>query len=106
MVDLQANEVTAVTFPIRVKELGRKRFTIRAFGSEMSDAIRREVEVIPDGKKFETVLNGRLLNKIEETLTIPHSSIKDSEKILVKFFPGVVCQLLEGMEGLLRLPGG
>jgi len=105
-VKLEPGEVAAVHFPIRVKELGRRKFTVRAHGSEMQDAVRREVEVVPDGKKFEEVANGRLLEHVEHTFNIPRASIDGSYKILAKFYPGVVCQLLEGMEGLLRLPGG
>jgi uncharacterized protein YfaS (alpha-2-macroglobulin family) len=105
-VDLKAGEVKAVYFPIQVKGLGSRKFTVRAHGSQMSDAIRRAVDVVPDGKRYETVINGRLLEKITHTLTIPEGTIDDSYKILVKFYPGVVCQLLEGMDGLLQLPGG
>ena len=79
---------------------------MKAQGAEMSDAVRREVEVVPDGKRFETVLNGRLLEDIEHTVVIPPHSIDGASKILVKFYPGVVCQILEGMEGLLRMPFG
>jgi hypothetical protein len=105
-VELAPNQVTAVYFPLKVREIGRRKFTVTARGTEMSDAIRREVEVVPDGKKFETVINGRLLKKIEHDIAIPPDSIEDSHKILLKFYPGVVCQLMEGMEGLLRMPHG
>lgn len=105
-VELKPGEVKAAYFPIQVKGLGSRKFTVRAHGSQMSDAIRRAVDVVPDGKKYETVINGRLLEKITHTLTIPEATIDDSYKILVKFYPGVVCQLLEGMDGLLQLPGG
>ncbi|MCU0723148.1 MAG: hypothetical protein MUC63_05985, partial [Planctomycetes bacterium] len=105
-VELKAGEVRAVYFPIRAKGLGSRKFTVRAAGTEMSDAIRRAVDVVPDGKKFETVINGRLLEKVAHRVAVPADSIEDSYKILVKFYPGVVCQLLEGMDGLLKLPGG
>lgn len=106
IVALKPNEVTAVYFPIRVKELGHQKFLVKAHGTEMSDALQRVVEVVPDGKRFEAVINGRLLEKVEHNVTIPEAGIKGSEKLFIKFYPGVVCQLLEGMDGLLRLPGG
>jgi hypothetical protein len=105
-VDLQPVEVTAVHFPVRVKELGRRKFTVVARGSSMSDAVRRGVEIVPDGKKFETVINGRLLEKIQHDVLLPPDSIDGSNRLFVKFYPGVVCQLMEGMEGLLRMPHG
>jgi len=106
IVALEPGEVTAVYFPVRVKEIGRQSFCVKAHGVEMSDAIRRVVDVVPDGKRFETVFNGRILDEVSHDLVIPPASIEGSYKIVVKFYPGVVCQLLEGMEGLLRMPFG
>ena len=39
-------------------------------------------------------------------LKIPEQTISESAKILVKLYPGVFSQVLEGTEGMLRLPGG
>ena len=41
-----------------------------------------------------------------DTITIPANAVPDSYKLLVKVYPGVFSQVLEGTEGMLRLPGG
>jgi hypothetical protein len=77
-----------------------------ARGSKMSDAIRRSIEVVPDGKRIEQVITDRLSGKVNRTIEIPNFALEDSSKLMVKIYPGVVSQVLEGTEGMLRLPGG
>jgi hypothetical protein len=43
---------------------------------------------------------------VNQTITIPDNAIADASKLYVKIYPGVFSQVLEGTEGLLRLPGG
>jgi uncharacterized protein YfaS (alpha-2-macroglobulin family) len=105
-VDLKAGEVTSVKFRIRAKRIGHFPLTVKATGSKMSDAIKRSIDVLPDGKRFEQVVSDRLKGKVAQTITIPESAIPDASKLIVKVYPGVMSQVLEGAEGLLRLPGG
>jgi hypothetical protein len=104
--DLQPNEVTAVKFRIRAKRIGYGPLTVKATGSKMSDAIKRSVEVVPDGQKVERVVTDRLEGTVTQTITIPNHALPDASKIVVKVYPGVMSQVLEGTEGMLRLPGG
>jgi hypothetical protein len=104
--DLQPNEVTAVKFRIRAKRIGYGPLTVKASGSKMSDAIKRSIEVVPDGQKVEQVVTDRLEGTVTKTITIPNHALPDASKILVKVYPGVMSQVLEGTEGMLRLPGG
>ena len=48
----------------------------------------------------------RLTGNVSQTITIPANAVPDSYKLLVKIYPGVFSQVLEGTEGMLRLPGG
>ncbi len=104
--DLKPNEVTSIKYRIRAKKIGFHPLTVTATGSKMSDAIKRSVEVVPDGTKIEVVASDRLAGNVSKTLTIPADSVADASKILVKIYPGVFSQVLEGTEGMLRLPGG
>jgi uncharacterized protein YfaS (alpha-2-macroglobulin family) len=104
--DLKPNEVTSIKYRIRAKKIGNHPLTVTATGSKMSDAIKRVVEVVPDGTKIEVVASDRLSGNVSKTLTIPAESVADASKILVKIYPGVFSQVLEGTEGMLRLPGG
>jgi uncharacterized protein YfaS (alpha-2-macroglobulin family) len=103
---LKPNEVTAVKFRIRAKRIGYQPLLVKAVGSKMSDAIKRSIEVVPDGKRIEQVVTDRLAGKVKQVLTIPAHALPEASKLLVKIYPGVMSQILEGAEGLLRLPGG
>jgi hypothetical protein len=39
-------------------------------------------------------------------IEIPENAIADASKILVKIYPGVFSQVMEGTEGMLRMPFG
>lgn len=103
---LEPNEVSSTYYRIKVTGLGDKTLQVRADGSNMSDAIRRQIEVLPDGKEMNVVANGRLEGALEKAIDIPASAVAGASKILVRLYPGVFSQVMEGMESLLRLPGG
>jgi len=104
--DLKPNEVVGVKFRIKARKIGQHPLTVEAKGSKTSDAIKRSIEVVPDGKKVEQVVSDKLTGKVKQTLTIPDDAIPDSSKLIVKLYPGVFSQVLEGTEGMLRMPGG
>jgi hypothetical protein len=103
---LEANSVGVVYFTITVKELGWHKLTIKAFGSKMSDAVRREIEVVPNGQEQTFVINDSLDANVEKTVAIPENAIAGASKILVKIYPGIFSQMLEGLDGLLQMPSG
>jgi uncharacterized protein YfaS (alpha-2-macroglobulin family) len=105
-IELKPGEVTSVKFRIRAKQIGNFPLTVKASGSKVSDAIKRSVEVVPDGQRREQVVNQRLAGKSTHTLTIPANAISDSSKLMVKVYPGIFSQVLEGAEGILRMPSG
>src|SRR5262249_39132469 len=69
--DIKPGEVTSVKFRIRAKRFGRFPLTIKAQGSKASDAIKRTIEVVPNGRKVEQVVNDRLTGRATQTITIP-----------------------------------
>jgi hypothetical protein len=104
--DLKPNEVTNVKFRIRAGKIGWQPLTVKAFGSKKSDAVKRVVEVVPNGQKFERVISDRLSGKVVQEVGMPGNAIPDASKLIVRIYPGVMAQVLEGVEGLIRLPGG
>jgi uncharacterized protein YfaS (alpha-2-macroglobulin family) len=104
--ELQPNEVTSVKFRIKARRIGVQPLLVKATGSKMSDAIKRTVEVAPDGSRVEKVATDRLTGKVAHVIDIPDNAIADASKILVKIYPGVFSQVMEGMEGMLRMPFG
>jgi 5-hydroxyisourate hydrolase-like protein (transthyretin family) len=100
--DLKPNEVTSVKFRIRAKRIGNFPLTVKAHGAKMSDATKRGIEVVPDGKKVEQVVSDRLKGTVKQTITLPETAIPDTGKLFVKVYPGVFSQILEGADGILR----
>ncbi len=105
-IELEAGEVGVRFYRIKVKGLGKKTLTIYALGEGMDDAIKRSVEILPDGRRFDTVANGQLAGRIEKTIEIPGDAIDGASKLIVKIYPGVFSQVLEGMDGIFRMPNG
>lgn len=104
--EIGAGDVQAVHYRIRVKEIGWHKLTVKAYGSKMNDAISRDIEVLPDGQRVDEAVNGRLEGDITKTVTIPPSAISGAGNILVKVYPGIFSQVVEGMDALLRMPFG
>jgi hypothetical protein len=103
---IQPNEVTSIKFRIKATKIGYQPLTVKAFGSKMSDAVKRAVEVVPDGSRVEQVFADRLSSKVKQQIIIPENCVPYASKLLVKVYPGVMSQVLEGAEGMIRLPGG
>ena len=99
-------EVKVVYYPITVVALGRFDFLVTARGTTLSDAVRRTIDVLPDGKRFDTALNGRLDGPVEKTVTLPAGSVEGASRLFVKLYPGAFSQVVEGLDGMLQMPGG
>ena len=109
-----SNDIEVVYFPIRVLKFGRRGFQVTAWGEEpalsgaegMSDAIRREVNVVPDGKEFRLTESDWLRESKEIGVEIPPETVPETPYVEVKIYPGVMAQAIEGLEKILRLPHG
>ncbi len=105
-VTLQPGEVAAVLFPIRVEKFGAHTFTVTARGSRLSDAVRRRIEVVPEGREFRDTLSDRLDGDVMKDITIPAGAIAGASGLIVKIYPGIFSQAVEGLDSLLRMPNG
>jgi uncharacterized protein YfaS (alpha-2-macroglobulin family) len=103
---LGKNDVSVVYFTIIAKKVGWHNLTVHGLGSKMSDAIKRQILVMPDGKEFLVNFNDRLEGRVEKTIAIPHAAIDDASTILVKIYPGIFSQIVEGLDNILRMPFG
>lgn len=106
VVTLAPSQVKAVYFPIVVKGIGNRKFTVYGYGANRSDAVSRGVEILPDGQEQLVTFSGRLEGAIAHTIGIPADAIPDASKIFLKIFPGVLAQVVEGLDGMLRMPSG
>ncbi|MDI6784604.1 MAG: alpha-2-macroglobulin family protein, partial [bacterium] len=105
-VRLEKDEVRAVYYTIKVKEIGYHKLTVYAYGSKLSDAIQRSIEVVPDGKEYQVSISDRLSKDIEKEIVIPQEAIENASKLQVKVYPGIFSQIVEGLASMLRMPFG
>ena len=101
-----AGEVTRVYFRLEAIQPGSHALQLKAFGSKLADAVERRVRVEPDGKRHEVVVNGRLTGKLEREVVIPKGAIAGANDLFVKIYPGAFSQVVEGLDGIFRMPHG
>ena len=101
-----ANDITVAYFSIKVNEHGRWRLTITAWGTRMSDAIAKEVRVVPNGTEKREGVSNRLGEGATVPVQVPDTIVPGTVRVQVKLYPGAASQIVEGLDGLLRMPGG
>ncbi len=104
--DLKPREVRATSYRLRVRRVGTHELQVTALGSGVADAVKRRVEVIPDGRRVEAVWNGNLARPAHVKLAVPRNAIEGSPRLLVKLYPSSFSQLVEGLDAIFRMPYG
>ncbi len=106
-VTVPANYVTSVSFTIAADKVGWHTVSISASSAEASDAVVRPMEVVPDGKKVETLYNGEVGNgSADHTLYLQPDMIEGSANAWVKIQGGVDAVLLEGVDEFIQHVSG
>jgi hypothetical protein len=105
-IELDANAIRSTSFRIRVRQVGDQTLQVTATGSGVADAIKKSIEVVPDGRRVETVVNGTLDNPARHTFTVPPEAIDGSTRMIVKIYPSTFSQIVEGLDGIFRMPYG
>ncbi len=103
---LNKDEVSVVYFPIRVNELGYHSITVKAYGEVKSDAIKRQIAVLPDGKRFESIISDRLEGNVVKKVSFPANAISGANSLILKLYPGIYSQVVEGLDKMLGMPYG
>lgn len=103
---IEAGQVKVVYYKISAKENGKHALLVTAKGSKLSDAIRRVIDVQPDGKESRLTINDRLEGQVDKHIQIPANAIEGASTIFVKLYPGTFSQVVEGLDGILRMPNG
>src|SRR5207237_8442268 len=80
---LKPGEVTSVRFRIRAKKLGSQPLTVKATGSKLSDAIKRSIDVVPDGQRVEQVRSDRPAGAVRQAVPVPDPAIPDSYRAIL-----------------------
>jgi hypothetical protein len=104
--EVLAGEQRKITFPLMVLKVGVHELEVTARGGDVADAIRREIEVVPDGRRVEAVASGTLDAPFEMELAVPEDAIEGSVVSVVKIYPSTFSQLVEGLDAIFRMPSG
>ncbi len=105
-VHVDSGQVKVVYYPMSVKALGRHTLQVTAQGATLADAVRRQIDVTPNGKQVDVTANDRLEGKASKTITLPAEAIAGATGLWLKLYPGSFSQVVEGLDGILRMPNG
>jgi uncharacterized protein YfaS (alpha-2-macroglobulin family) len=108
-VKVDADRVGGSQFSIVARRIGKFKLTLSARmngDARRADIVVREIEVVPNGREQNLVYNDRLENVLRQDVTFPPNAIPDASKIFIKLYPGPLSQVIEGMDSILRMPGG
>ena len=103
---LEPGTVATTHFRVRATGLGRALLTLRASGGALKDAVRRPVEILPDGKPVEQAWNEILGDPVERAIEIPEGAIPDTARLELRVMPGIFSQATEGIDGMIGKPWG
>ncbi len=108
-VSVESGRVGASQFNLNANRIGKFKLTLNAHmngAAGRDDIVVREIEVVPNGREQNLVFNGRLETSTQHDLHFPAASIPDATSIFVRLYPGPLSQVIEGMDSILRMPGG
>lgn len=105
-VELTAGEVRSIGYRLSVRQAGRHELTVHAKGNGVADAIKRSIEVVPDGRRVEQTVSGTLQQPAEMTWETPTDAIEGSVTAHLKLYPSTFSQLIDGLEAVFQQPYG
>jgi uncharacterized protein YfaS (alpha-2-macroglobulin family) len=108
-VKVDADHVGGSQFTLEARHIGKFKLVLSAQmrgEAKRADIVVREIEVVPNGREQNMVFNGQLESAVTHNLEFPPTSIPGASKIFVRLYPGPLSQIMEGMDTLLRMPGG
>jgi uncharacterized protein YfaS (alpha-2-macroglobulin family) len=106
---VESGRVGSAQFTLEAKHIGTFKLTVSAKmegGAGKEDVVVREIEVVPNGREQNIVFNGRLESQVQHSIKFPANSIPEASKVFVRLYPGPLSQIIEGMDSILRMPGG
>ena len=106
---VEPNHVGSSQFTLQANRIGKFKLTLTAHmkgDADRQDVVVREIEVVPNGHEENIVFNGHLEGAAEHDINFPAAAIPDAGKIFVRLYPGPLSQVVEGMDSILRMPGG
>lgn len=103
-----SGRVGAESYSIAANRIGKFKLTLTARMGSRRDIVVREIEVVPNGREQSLVANGHLdgSGSAQQQMRFPAASLADATTLFVRLYPGPLSQVIEGMDGILQMPGG
>ncbi len=103
---IEKENVGVVHFRIRAVEFGKQKILAKAYALGSSDAIQKQITVVPNGQKQNSIISSTFGQDVSHSIDFPDGTIPGSQSFCVKLYSGIISQLSDGLEGLLRMPFG
>jgi hypothetical protein len=104
---LSPNEVRSVLVPVTVTKVGQQTLTVRAAGTNVSDAVQRSVRVEADGTAVPAAQSGGLENgSVSLSQSFPSNAIDGSQQLYLDLYPAFQSQAVQGLDNMLQVPSG
>ncbi len=103
---IHSNSVSAVYWRIKASIPGLHYITIYALADGRTDAVRRQVKVVPNGLLLEVSRNGDLESNVSGTVYIHPKALRNATKAFIRISPGYESMFIGGLEALTGFPGG
>ena len=84
---LAPNAVSVARLPLRVLAAGQHELLFTAQGSHMSDAVRKPLQVVPDGRRVSATQSGILARSQDETVTLPQAALPGTARVTTRIYP-------------------
>src|SRR5437868_9206993 len=104
--ELKPNEVRSTSYRLRARQVGSFELQVTARGSGVADAIKKQIEVVPNGRRVEQVFNGTLQNPAQIALSVPDQAIDGSTRVILKVYPSTSSQLVDALDAIFQMPHG
>jgi hypothetical protein len=109
--DLDPRQVSSVPLRIRTEQVGWHDLEAVGRAGEVGDGLRRRIEVLPSGKQTDEARSDLLEASPEGTRARfefhpPAGAVPGASELLVKLYPGVFAQAIEGLDSILKMPSG
>lgn len=110
-ITLDPREVSSVPLRIRVDQVGWHNLEAVGRAGDVADGLRRRIEVMPSGREIASAQSDVLEaapegSTVSFDFEVPPSAVTGASELLVKLYPGVFAQAIEGLESILRMPNG
>jgi uncharacterized protein YfaS (alpha-2-macroglobulin family) len=103
---LAKGEVRGTSFRVRATAVGRHGLTVTARGTVLSDAVKRDVRVVPDGTEVLLTDSGVLDGSKSLKVDYPGHAIPGANSLFVKVYPGSFSQVVDGLDAIFQMPSG